>query len=197
MCIGPVKPGVTLGQRLLQAGVISPETCNAVEFSLGERCYSEPDAARAFVDARYCGEESLPRWALKEASQVLSAILAWEDGDLYFEEDQLPPTNRFAVPLSIASLMPPTPSTPSTISAPPAFISTTSLVTDSSATADGERHTDVFSPASLAALQQPQRVTDPISPVRIDRVYLQPNMVLVPADLSAYRESNPQVLLTQ
>ncbi|HEV2580622.1 MAG TPA: DUF4388 domain-containing protein [Ktedonobacteraceae bacterium] len=207
VCIGPVKPGVTLGERFAQAGIIPPEACYSIELALGERYQSENDAARAFLDASYVTAERLSQWAINEASQVLHAILTWEDGDLYFEENQLPPANRFQVPISIISLLPPI--APTTVIPPPLtpmatgtdisspFSATPSVSAASLLTAftvDSEPHTDKLTPASIAGAQQ--RVTDPLAPVHIDASFIQPNMTLVPADLSAQRESNPQVTLT-
>jgi Domain of unknown function (DUF4388) len=199
ICIGPVKPGVSLGERLLQAGVISPEVCGPVEVALGELRYSENNAVNAYIDAGCVNQESLRRWAITEASQVLHAILAWEDGELYFQENQPPPTYRYLLPLSIASLlseMPPAPSAPVSLSPASSFISATSLLTDFGFPANAERNTDAMSQSSVQSFQQPYGVTDTLPPVRVDMSYLQPNMVLIPADLSAYRESNPQVILT-
>ena len=196
ICIGPVKPDVSLGERLLQAGVISPEICGPIEVALGELRYSENDAVNAYINAGCVNQQSLGRWALTEASQVLSAILAWEDGELYFEEDQPSPVYRLLIPLSMASLLPAAPSLPPSA---PAHVSAASLFTDTSLSGGFERQTDALSPARVPTFQPPQRVTDPMPPIRVDTSYtpyLQPNMALMPADLSAYRESNPQVMLT-
>jgi hypothetical protein len=48
------------------------------------------------------------------------------------------------------------------------------------------------SPPSL----QPERVMYPATPKRIDTSFMQPTMVLVPADISAFREQNPKVQIT-
>ncbi len=199
ICIGPLKPGISLGERLVQVGELSREACQSVESSLGELRFSENDAARAFVRAGCVNQEGLIRWALAEASQVLDAVLAWEDGELYFQEDQLPPAHRLPVPLSVASLLPAASaaiSEPSELFTTSAFLSTYPLETDTGPFDRGERNTDELSHDTVSAFQSHQRVTDPIPPVRVRSSYIQPNMVLVPADLSAYRESNPQVVLT-
>ena len=193
ICIGPVKPGISLGERLVQVGELSREACQSVESSLGELRFSENDAARAFVRAGCLKQEGLIRWALAEATQVLEAVLAWEDGELYFQEDQLPPVLRLPVPLSVASLLP---AASAANLEPSAFLSTYPLETDSGPFDRGERNTDEWSHDTVSAFQSRQRVTDPIPPVRVNSSYIQPNMVLVSADLSAYRENNPQVVLT-
>jgi hypothetical protein len=196
MCIGPVKPDVSLGERLLQAGVLSPELCGPVEVALGGLRYNENDAVNAYLNAGCVNQESLGRWALTEAAQVWSAILAWEDGELYFEEDQPSPPHRLLIPLSMSSLLSAAPSLPTSTPAP---VSAASSPWNTSSFDKSERQTDALSPARTTAYQSPQRVTDPLSPVRVVTSYasyLQPYMALVPADLSAYRESNPQVMLT-
>jgi hypothetical protein len=43
---------------------------------------------------------------------------------------------------------------------------------------------------------QPVRVMNPVPPKRIDISFMQPEMLLIPADLSAFREQNPQVQIT-
>lgn len=196
ICIGPVKPDVSLGERLLQAGVISPEVCGPVEVALGGLRYNENNAVNAYIKAGCVNQKSLGRWAFTEASQVLSAIIAWEDGELYFEEDQPTPPHRLRIPLSISSLLSSAPSLPIST---PALISAASSAANTHLYDRNERQTDALSPARATAYQPPQRVTDPLSPVRVVTSYasyLQPHMALVPADLSAYRESNPQVKLT-
>lgn len=55
---------------------------------------------------------------------------------------------------------------------------------------------DAFAPTSSRPLAAPVRVTTPIIPKRIDPSFMHPDMVLMPADLSAVREQNPSVALT-
>jgi hypothetical protein len=43
---------------------------------------------------------------------------------------------------------------------------------------------------------RPVRVTNPVPPKRIDISFMQPDMLLVPANLSTFREQNPQVQIT-
>jgi hypothetical protein len=50
---------------------------------------------------------------------------------------------------------------------------------------------------SVAALSiQAVRAMNPVPPMRIDTSFMQPEMLLMPADLSAFREQNPQVQVT-
>ena len=65
----------------------------------------------------------------------------------------------------------------------------------SNAPVSGERNTDILTP-STGSLTPPRRVTAPVPQKRIDTTFMQPQMVLVPTDLSVWREHNPQVSLT-
>lgn len=105
LCIGPVKPGVSLGKRLLQAGIISPEALQEVSSALGADLNGETGMALALIDLGYINQESLYRWAMMEASQVLEVLLSWADGELHFHEEQQPPTDRLLIALSVASLL--------------------------------------------------------------------------------------------
>ena len=231
MCIGPVRPNISLGERLVQAGVISREVCQEVAFSLGADQYREIGAALALIDLGHVNQESLYRWAVTEASYVIEALLTWKSGEIYFEEDQQPPTNRLLIALSITSLLPAQTSddTPQPINTAstaaqeqlpasasssnvsematlhgeePTFFDDTTAISAisaslfSSITPQMERNTDSLARPSTGPLSPPQPVTAPIPPIRVNTAYMQPYMVLMPADLSCYREENPQIQLT-
>ena len=231
MCVGPVRPNVSLGERLLQAGVISREACQAVAFSLGADQYREIGSALAFIDMGYVNQESLYRWAMSETSRIIGALLTWTSGELYFEENQQPPANRLLIALSVTSLLPaqtsddtprpvkvgtvaahqqqPSRTRPSYVSEMPTlhgeestfFDNTTSISSISAsifsnATLQTERNTDALARPTTGSLFIPQPVTAPIPPIRVNTAYMQPYMVLTPADLSGYRLENPQIQLT-
>jgi len=60
---------------------------------------------------------------------------------------------------------------------------------------DSVRNTDALtSPA--ASISMPKRVTEPLTPKRINTVFMQPQMVLNPTDLSGLRHRNLRVQLT-
>jgi len=50
--------------------------------------------------------------------------------------------------------------------------------------------------SEVAPSIRPVRVMNPVPPKRIDTSFMQPEMLLIPADLSAFREQNPQVQVT-
>jgi hypothetical protein len=50
--------------------------------------------------------------------------------------------------------------------------------------------------SEAASSIRPVQVMNPVPPKRIDTSFMQPEMLLIPADLSAFREQNPQVQVT-
>ncbi len=176
MCIGPVRSTNSLGDRLLQAGVISQEDLQEVLSVLGASQQSETRAAITLVDLGYVNQESLYNWAAKEASKALQVLLTWSTGEIYFEEGMQPPADRLLIALSITSLL----SQQLAVSVPqPLSVGASSTVLPS---------TPPSSP--------PRRLTGPLAPKRIDTSLMQPQMVLTPVDLSAFREWNPKIELT-
>ena len=106
MCIGPVRSTNTLGDRLLQAGVISQEALQEVVSVLGPSQQSETRTAITLVDLGYVNQESVYTGAAKEASRVLQVLLTWSTGEIYFEEGMQPPADRLLIALSATSLLP-------------------------------------------------------------------------------------------
>jgi uncharacterized protein DUF4388 len=232
MCIGPVRSNKTLGERLLQAGVISQQALQGVAYALGASQQSETGTAITLIDLGYLNQGSLYAWAAREASRVLQVLLTWTTGEIYFEEGLQPPADRLLIALSVASLLPQQSAvssaqpvrtgvssfdvqeqpkrraTSSTIPEAPTLHSASQFF-DASAFAsisaalgltgapvsDVVRNTDALS-RSTVPVSQPQQVTEPLTPRRIDTSFMQPQMVLIPTDLSGLRERNLQVQLT-
>lgn len=109
MCIGPVRPNSTLGDRLLQAGVISPKALQDALIAIGVAQPSETRMALALMDLGHVSHEGLRAWAMNEASKVIQVLLTWQSGEIYFEDGALPPADCLLVALSPASLLPPIP----------------------------------------------------------------------------------------
>ncbi len=82
LCIGPVRPDVSLGDRLLQAGVISREAYQEVVFTLGAEHYREVGAALTLIDLGHVNQQSLYSWAFAEAARVIEALIAWTKAQL-------------------------------------------------------------------------------------------------------------------
>ncbi len=145
LCIGPVRPDIALADRLVQAGVISREAYQEVALTPGTDRYREVGVALTLIDLGHVNQQSLYRWAFSEASRVIEALIAWTDGDIYFEENQQPPSDRLLIALPISSMLPEQPSeafaqpvaisaAPSTAVTPPTFSATSvtqSSITDS------------------------------------------------------------------
>lgn len=109
MCIGPVRANATLGERLLQAGVISQSALQDALQPIGEAQFGETRVALTLMELGYVSHEGLRAWATKEATNVLKVLFTWQNGTLYFEDGQQPPVDRLLVALSCMSLLPPVP----------------------------------------------------------------------------------------
>lgn len=283
LCIGPVRTSATLGDRLVQDKLISRQVWQETQLLLGSDMHSEMRVALSLMELGYVTREQLRSWTTEKSLTVVSAILAWTSGEIYFEEDTQPPADRLLVSLSITTLLDrvniqnafpqtqsvqisPTSSNsmpfkaaqesiPSPLSYTPAATSTTTPLafsqsapvtpkadiarvltlteasqfldepasdsskspfttvlpeTESIATFldtnnDSGPNTNEISFASLASLDdfsamppaiQAEIVRYPTPAKRIDTSFMQPAMVLVPADLSAFHEQNPKVQIT-
>lgn len=109
MCIGPVRSNVSLGDRLLQAGVISQQALQEAMLAIGPSAasdISETRMALTLIDLGHVDHDSLYAWAAKDAARVIRVLLSWTTGELYFEEELQPPPNRLLIALSITSLLP-------------------------------------------------------------------------------------------
>jgi hypothetical protein len=180
LCIGTVKPDVSLEERLLQAGVISQKAFQEVALALGERHNSEIATALALLDLGYVSQRNLYNWAFREASQVIETILAKENGDIYFEENQPPPSDRLLIALPISSLLAESRSG----SAGDSNVSVQPYSSVSSNRSSISDMSTVYSPPTFS--EDSTSVSS----------YIQPQMVLAPLDLSAYPDQNRQVQIT-
>jgi hypothetical protein len=299
LCIGPLRTQATLGERLVNDLLISPPACHEVEYTLGDAKSSETRVALALMDLGYIGRDQLRAWAIQKATDVLRVILTWSSGDVYFEENTPPPSDRLLVSMSAISIIDSVPqsaihsdhvlssrssqlsqsrlaqpaqatSLPSTVhqtvifntaqapinrismnytpSVPPIVpatpkpdvarvptlmgfdqffgdtVATISSFADAlsstEALSSGFPNTDALQDLSSPQSQdnsydisfasllspevssesapsiQPVRVMHPVPPKRIDTSFMQPEMLLIPADLSAFREQNLQIQVT-
>ena len=297
LCIGPLRTQATLGERLVNDRLISPQALHEIKRSLGDAKSSETRTALALMDLGYIGRDQLRAWAIQKAVDVLRVILLWSSGEVYFEEGTPPPADRLLVSMSVISIIDsapqgsqsdqasslqsnqlppsrvpkpvqsspiPSPTYPKATSQAPAnriprthmnmapaapivpstpkpdvasvptlmgfeqFLgdaaSSVSPVTDAlplteallpifpksdalidlSVSHDEDDSNDI----SFASLLGPEnssaaapsiqaiRATNPVPPKRIDTSFMQPEMLITPADLSAFREQNPLVQIT-
>lgn len=105
VCIGPVRTTMTLGERLLQDGIISPQALQDTYQTLREAQPGETRVALALMDRGHLGHEDLRGWATKKALAALKVLLTWTSGEIYFEEDISPSSDRLLVALSISTLL--------------------------------------------------------------------------------------------
>ncbi len=119
--------------------------------------------------------------------------------------NSLPGLDAFVSPPSPAPAPPQTPPPAPQVSQPslaPASVlapTTESLADSLPATGSLPSFLDLGfdeSGSSSTSLSRPERVMNPVPPKRIDTSFMQPDMVLAPADLSAFREQNPAIQLT-
>jgi hypothetical protein len=185
LCVGPAAATTVLGERLVQAGVIPPQALQEIISTIGEAQLSETRIALTLMDLGYASNEDLRKWSAKEAASVLAILQTWKHGDIYFEDNYAPPADRLLVALTASSLLPP--------AAPP--VSPVAVLDVPRPKPTIDLSGDVQLPASPARLQ-PQRVIAPLPPIMIDTTSIQPEMVLLPVDLSTLRQQNPQVPLT-
>jgi hypothetical protein len=210
---------------------------------LGAERYREVGTALALIDMGHVNQQSLYRWALDEATRVIEALIAWTDGEIYFEENQPPPGERLLIALSVSAMLPePEPEQPAEAPVQPPVTSSSpapavaaqqqpassavqnsianaptmhgdepilfdndmtitayqpSLFTSSGGAApDAERHTEALAKSTGGTLLPPRPVMTPQVPAPVNIAYIQPQMVMIPVDLSVYREQNPQITLT-
>ncbi|GHO43161.1 DUF4388 domain-containing protein [Ktedonospora formicarum] len=104
MCIGPVRAN-TLGERLLQDGVISPQALQQALAMIGAGEASETRVALALMDLQLLGQEELRVWANRKALEVLNVLMLWPGGEVYFDEGVATPPDRLLIALSVSSLL--------------------------------------------------------------------------------------------
>ncbi len=105
ICIGPLRATPTLGDRLVQDGVITSRTLQEALRSLETAQPSETRLALALMDQGYVSREDLRAWAAQKATEVLQILLAWSSGEAHFEEGAAPPPDRLLVGLSVTTLI--------------------------------------------------------------------------------------------
>ena len=106
MCIGPVRSNKTLGDRLLQAGIISQKALQEISSTLGASLQNETLTATTLVNLGYLKQESLYVWATQEATKILQVLLSWTSGEMYFDGGLQPPSDRLLIALTVSSLVP-------------------------------------------------------------------------------------------
>ena len=106
MCIGPVRSHKTLGERLLQAGVISYKALQEISSLSSTPLQNETRTVVTLIDLGYLNQESLYSWAIQETTKILQVLVGWTNGEMYFEEGLQPPQERLLIALTVSSLIP-------------------------------------------------------------------------------------------
>jgi hypothetical protein len=106
MCIGPVRSHKTLGERLLQSGVISQKAFQGILSLPDTPLQNETRTVVALINLGYLSKESLYVWAAQETTRILHVLVSWSNGEVYFEAGMKPPQDRLLIALTISSLIP-------------------------------------------------------------------------------------------
>ena len=105
LCIGPLRTQATLGERLVQDGVIPQGALQETLLALGSTQAGESQMARKLIDLRYVSRDALRSWTIRNTTKVLKVLLPWKTGDIYFEEGAPQPKERLLVSMSFTSLI--------------------------------------------------------------------------------------------
>lgn len=161
MCIGPVKANTSLGDRLLQAGVISQQALQDALLAIGEAQLGETRVALTLMELGHVSHEGLRTWAAQEASNVLKVLLTWRKGTLYFEEGQQPPADRLLVALSCMSLLSLLPQTTQTTQT-----TNTAETAQPITTTPQPQHNQIVNPQPVVQNRQGQHISQPLQPLQ-------------------------------
>jgi hypothetical protein len=96
---------VNFGERLLQDAIISKSVLREALDSLGPLPPSENNISLGLLKLGRVNADQLRTWATQKALEALNVVLAWDKGEIHFEESVLPPSDRLLVALSISSLL--------------------------------------------------------------------------------------------
>ena len=106
MCIGPVRSHKTIGDRLLQAGVISQKALQEISSVSGASLQNETRTVVTLIDLGYLNQENLYIWAAQEATKILQVLLGWTTGEISFEEGLQSPPDRLLIAFTVSTLVP-------------------------------------------------------------------------------------------
>jgi len=96
----------TLGQRLVAAGVITHEQCrHAISLHQGPAALTDTRFALMLIDLGYCSQDTLREWAATAATDLITSLFGWVDGDFRFEENIAPSPHRLRIPLPLGPIL--------------------------------------------------------------------------------------------
>ena len=105
LCTGPIRTDATLGERLLQDGVMSALMLQKTMLAIGAAVPSETRIALTLMDMGFVKREELRAWTAQKTEEIICSVLAWTTGDIFFEENSAPPAERLLVALAISTLL--------------------------------------------------------------------------------------------
>jgi Domain of unknown function (DUF4388) len=101
---GPAYP---LATRWITSNIISQEHIVEIGLRTGTNPSTMNDAtfAQTALDLGIITPSQVAEWAMQDAVDLLTILLAWRDGDVRFEEGLTPPPYRLRVPLPFATVV--------------------------------------------------------------------------------------------
>jgi hypothetical protein len=105
LCVGPLRTQATLGERLLQDGLISLQALQQVLRALGSNGQNESLTAQKLLELNSITRAQLRSWVVEKTVDVLRVLLLWSSGNIYFDEGTPLPTDRLLVSMSISELL--------------------------------------------------------------------------------------------
>ena len=183
LCVGPIRTDATLGERLLQDKVISSQVLQETMLAIGNAVPSETRIALTLMDLGHVTREELRAWAAKKTEEVLRVVLSWSTGELYFDEDAAPPSERLLVSLSISMLLASLPSINLIRQAEPVL---QNVVSEHTSSALQEPHTGPASwdASRIATLYESSQFFSPPSALQTSPAYISANALLPAAGLA-------------
>ena len=105
LCVGPLRANANLGERLLHDGIISQRSLQETLATLHSTEITESQFARALLERGSVSRDQLRLWTINNTVNVLMVLQTWTTGEMYFDENVVPPADRLLVSMSLSSLL--------------------------------------------------------------------------------------------
>ncbi len=107
-----LKKGPVLGERLVQAGIISQDalqeallTLLTKDSTLATKNHGDALIAQTLLRLGKLRHEQLNAWMIREAIEILRNLLIWSESDVYFTEGVTAPPDRLILNYRVTSLI--------------------------------------------------------------------------------------------
>ena len=107
-----LKKGPVLGERLVQAGIISQDalqeallTLLTTDSTLATKNHGDALIAQTLLRLGKLRHEQLNAWMIREAIEILRNLLIWSESDVYFTEGVTAPPDRLILNYRVTSLI--------------------------------------------------------------------------------------------